>query len=187
MFAILAPMSSISEHEEMDFEPEDELGAVGAAKAKMQKLRDEMEKVKAERQEYLDGWQRCKADTVNARKEALAMGEKAGRRSVESLTEDLIPALDSFDMAAGAEAWNTVDKNWRTGMEQVRSQLLEALSRAGIQRFGAAGDTCDHSIHEIIEETDDGSAESGTIVRVARSGYKTAERILRPAHVVIRK
>ena len=46
------------EREDIDFEPEDELGSVGAAKAKMQKLKDELEKVKAERHEYLDGWQR---------------------------------------------------------------------------------------------------------------------------------
>lgn len=179
-------MNNAPEHEDIDFEPEDEMGTAGAAKAKMQKLRDELEKAKAERQEYLDGWQRCKADAVNAKKEALAMGERAGRRTLESFIEELIPALDSFDMASGSEAWNTIDKGWRTGMEQVRNQLIEALSRAGVERFGAAGEKFDHALHDAIQETQDGEGDSGTVARVVRFGYKTCDRVLRPAQVIVK-
>ena len=60
-------ISPPSENEDIDFEPEDELGSVGAIKAKMQKLRDELATAKKERQEYLDGWQRAQADRLARR------------------------------------------------------------------------------------------------------------------------
>lgn len=179
-------MDATPEHEDIDFEPEDELGTLGAAKAKMQKLRDELEKVKAERQEYLDGWQRCKADTVNAKKEALSLGEKAGKRALESFVEDLMPALDSFDMAVGSAAWGSIDKNWRAGMEQVRAQLLDALSRHGVERYGAVGDAFDHALYEAAEEDATIEGESGTVARILRFGYKSQDRVLRPAQVIIK-
>ncbi len=180
-------MNTSPETEDIDFEPEDELGTAGAAKAKMQKLRDELEKVKAERQEYLDGWQRCKADSVNAKKEAVAAGERQATRRIEEFVESLLPALDSFDMAAGSEAWATIDKGWRTGMEQVQSQLLDALARVGVQRYGKIGDAFDHAIHDAAEERDDVAGEPGTIARILRYGYQSGERIIRPAQVIVKK
>ena len=171
---------------EIDFEPEEELGTLGAAQAKLKKLKEELEKAKQERQEYLDGWQRCKADSVNARKEALQMGERAGERTKESLIEDIIPVLDGFDMATGSEAWGTVAPEWRSGMEQVRNQLLDVLSRQGVERFGKAGEHFDPRLHEAVQEVDDGSGDSHSILRILRYGYRLKEKVLRPAQVVLK-
>lgn len=168
---------------DVDFESEDELGA-GAFKAKLKKLKDELEKVKIERQEYLDGWQRCKADTVNERREALAAAERAGSRSRDALVEDVIPSLDSFDMAIGNDAWQKLDANWRKGMENVYSQLLGALEKHGVRPFGAVGDTFDPFLHETVQEVEAEGAP-GAIVRVLRRGYRSAERVVRPAQVAI--
>jgi molecular chaperone GrpE len=175
------------EQVEMDFEPEDELGAVGAAKAKMQKLRDELEKVKKERQEYLDGWQRCKADAVNAKKNATADATRMQERMKEGILEDLLPVLDSFDMAAGSESWLAVDENWRAGMEQVRNQLLDVLSRHGIERFGKVGDMYNPHIHDAVQEIEDVAGVSGSIARILRYGYKSKDRTIRPAQVITNK
>ena len=117
-----------SPEEDIDFEPEDELGEAGAAQVKIKKLRDELKLAQQKRDEYLDGWQRCKADAINARKEAALLHDKAHGRGKELVFEEIIPVLDSFDMAVGSEAWATVDDNWRNGMEQVRNQLLGVLS-----------------------------------------------------------
>lgn len=177
----------MQDEETLDFEPEDEMGSLGAAKAKMQKLRDELEKVKKERQEYLDGWQRCKADSINAKKEIEARASRTAEILREELVHDIIPALDSFDMASGSEAWSEVSDGFRSGMEAVRNQLLDALKRHGIERFGKVGDTLNHHIHEVIEERDDVAGESGTVARILRYGYKTNDRVLRPAQVITKK
>lgn len=173
--------------EEIDFEPEDDLGDVGAAKAKLKKLRDELEKTKKERQEYLDGWQRAKADMINSRQELLRQAQRQGERAVEAIIEDLIPALDGFDLAAGSSAWETIDKDWRSGMEQVRNQFLNVLQRHGVLRYGKAGDAFDHNLYEAVEETEGVPGESGTVFRILRYGYKMGDRVIRPAQVIVRK
>lgn len=173
--------------DELHFEPEEELGDLGVAQAKLKKLKDELAAAKAERQEFLDGWQRCKADSVNARKEALAGAERLGMRAKEGLIEDIIPALDGFDMAAGSPAWESVDAGWRSGIDQIRNQLLDALSRHGVERFGKVGEPLDHAMHEAVEERDDLAGEPHSVVRILRYGYKMNDRILRPAQVIVKK
>lgn len=173
--------------EDVDFEPEDELGSVGAVKAKMEKLRDELEKAKSERQEYLDGWQRCKADSVNAKKDIERQAARTAELLREALVHDIIPALDSFDMASGSEAWSEVADGFRSGMEAVQNQLLEALKRHGIERYGKVGERFDHALHEALEERDDVAGKSGEIARIIRHGYKAGDRVLRAAQVIVKR
>lgn len=174
-------------HEDVDFEPEDELGDVGAAQAKLKKVRAELKEVQAKRDEYLAGWQRSKADSINARKEALLNAERAVAREKDSFIEDLLPVLDSFDMAAASEAWATVDTEWRSGIGHIQNQLLDALEKHGVKRFGKTGDKFDPREHDAAQEVEDGDGESHTILKVLRHGYRSGERILRPAHVIVRK
>lgn len=175
-----------SPDEEVDFVPEDELGDLGAAQAKIKKLREELKEAQKKRDEYLDGWQRCKADSINARKDMETRATRAAELLRESLVHDIIPALDSFDMAVGSEAWATVSDGFQSGIEQVQSQLLNALKSHGIERYGNVGEKFDHALHEAVEERDDVAGERGTIARILRYGYKAGERVLRPAQVVIK-
>lgn len=167
-------------------ENESELGDLDVAKAKLKKLKIELEKIKKERQEYLDGWQRCKADSVNLRREADARAARSAEALREELIHDLLPALDSFDIAAESDTWAEVSDGFRSGMEHVRNQLIEALKRHGIERFGKVGDTLDHALHEVAEIRDDAPGEPETVVRILRHGYRTKHRVLRPAHVVLK-
>ena len=174
------------ESEEVDFESTDEMGDMGAAKAKLAKLRLVLKEAQAKRDEYLDGWQRSKADSVNVRREALASSERASARAQESLILDLIPALDSFDMATGSASWESVDDAWKSGMDQVKNQLLGVLSRYGVERYGKVGDKFDLNRHDPIQEVDDVAGEPGDIVKLLLYGYKVGDRIIRPAQVIIK-
>jgi len=171
---------------DLKFEPEEELGDLGAAQAKIKKLRDELEKVKKERQEYLDGWQRCKADSVNERKDSETRSARSAEILREALVHDIIPALDSFDMAAGSEAWAEVNDGWRNGMEHVRDQLIEALRQHGIERYGKIGEMFDAKVHEAVQDVDDVPGEPNSVVRILRYGYRTKAQVLRPAQVVLK-
>ncbi|PIR83562.1 nucleotide exchange factor GrpE [Candidatus Kaiserbacteria bacterium CG10_big_fil_rev_8_21_14_0_10_51_14] len=176
----------MNDERDIDFEPDEELGDLAAAQAKIKKLKDELAKIKAERQEYLDGWQRCKADAINAKKDSESRASRVAEMLREELVHDIIPALDSFDMAAGSEAWAQVSDGFRTGMEHVRNQLLEALKRHGIERIGKVGEKIDHALHEVVEERSDIAGEAGTVARILRYGYKAKDRVLRPAQVIVK-
>ena len=105
----------------------------------------------------------------------------------EALVHDIIPALDSFDMAAGSEAWAEVSDGWKSGMEQVRDQLIGALKSHGVERYGKIGEAFSPHLHEVVQETDDAPGKSHEIVKILRYGYKAGERVLRPAQVIVKK
>ena len=169
---------------EVTLQQEEELGDAGAIAAKLKKLKDELHKCNQERVEYLDGWQRSKADAVNMRREAAAEAARARNRSRDALIEDIIPALDSFDMAMAGEAWGKIDENWRKGMENVRTQLLTALQNSGVQAYGKDGEEFDPPLHEVVHEIESDDAQH-TIASVLRRGYRSDDKIIRPAQVAI--
>ncbi|OGG60007.1 nucleotide exchange factor GrpE [Candidatus Kaiserbacteria bacterium RIFCSPHIGHO2_01_FULL_56_24] len=181
---MISPPSD-NESPDIDFEPEDELGSVGALKAKMQKLRDELAEAKKERGEYLDGWQRAKADLVNAKRDFAQASQRSASMAKEAFLEEMIPALDSFDMAMLSDAWQNVDPAWRKGVESIRTQILGILAANGVETFGKEGEEFDPMLYEAIQEADGGVPH--TVAKVLRSGYRTNDRILRPSQVTIFK
>ena len=167
-----------------DFEVDAEEESTVILADKIKKLRAELEKCKGEKQEYLVGWQRCKADSINARKDAVLMAERAGNRSRDAFVEDVILALDSFDAAITSDAWAKMDPNWRMGMENVRSQLITALSNQGVTNYAEIGDAFDPTLHEAVQEVKEDGAP-GSVAKVLRRGYRSADKIIRPAHVAV--
>ena len=177
-------MVSLSDdREELDFESEDEFGEAGAAKAKMAKLRAELKETQQKAAEYLDGWQRAKAEMINAKKEAMEASARASVRGRDAFIEELIPALDGFDMAMQGDAWSAVDKTWRVGIESIKSQIENVLKAHDIEIYGKEGDQFDPRLHEPIQEAEGGA--SHTVAKVFRCGYRTKERVLRPAQVAV--
>lgn len=169
------------------FEDEDGEGNVTNPAAKIKQLRDKLKKSEAERMEYLAGWQRAKADLVNARKR----DEEDKREFIKYANEDLIgeilSVLDSFDMAfANKEAWEKVDKNWRIGVEYIYSQLLSALERFGLKVINPVGQKFDPNHHVSIESvsvTD--KTQEGMIVDVIQKGYELGGKVIRAPKVKV--
>ncbi|MGI9118364.1 MAG: nucleotide exchange factor GrpE [Minisyncoccia bacterium] len=182
------PTEQYSEEDDMDdltFVESDEDGNPLPAKDVAKKLRAEIKKLRTERDEYLTGWQRSKADYVNLQKD-----EEQKRKDLKSyittgLVEDILPALDSFDMAmSNKTAWEKVDANWRMGIEYIQQQLLKALFDYGVEKVGKLGEKFDPNLHEAIEniETTD-PAKDHTIDTVVQSGYTIGDKVVRPARV----
>lgn len=180
-------MNDDSLHDDIDLAPEEEMGDIAAAQGKLKKLGEELKESQKKAAEYLDGWQRCKADSVNVRKDALRDAERASERAKSGFVEDLLPVLDSFDMAMGAEAWETVNEDWRAGINHIRTQLLDALQKNGVERFGKIGEAFDPRLHEAVQEVDDMPGEPHSVVKVLRHGYRVGERLIRPAQAIIKK
>jgi molecular chaperone GrpE len=174
------------DHHEDDVSIEHEEGeqSLSDALSKIKKLRADLKEAHQKRDEYLAGWQREKADAVNLKRELSHDAIRMGARIKQGLIEDLLPALDSFDMAYASPQWESIDPIWRTGMEAVRGQLFEMLSKNGIERFGTIGDVANPHLHEVLQEIPDGEGESGAIIRVIRSGYRAGDHVLRAAQVV---
>ena len=155
---------------EEEFIPEDEAEEGPGA---LKKLRERLKKAVEEKQEYLEGWQRSRADFANYKKEEASMhGDKEERIRAKFL-EEFLPALDALELSLKHEDSAT--------LRMIEKQFLDSLKRLGIERFGAAGEEFDPYLHEALAKQTD----EHVVTSVERSGYRTKDSIIRPAQVLI--
>ena len=147
------------------------------------KPQGKIEKLAEERDEYLDGWKRAKADLINYKKDELKRLEEVARFGSESLILELISILDDFDLAlATLEKQGTAEK----GVYLIRSRFEDILKRRGLERINVkAGDKFDPAYHEAIS-TVDGGAEN-TVAEEIEAGYTLHGKVIRPARVKVYK
>ena len=166
---------------------DDSVVAEESAGETIKTLREKLKKAEAEKQEYLTGWQRAKADMVNARKRDEEERKDFMKFANANLIEELMPVLDSFDMAMGnKEAWEKADKNWRIGVEYIYSQLIKALTDNGVTELNPVNQTYDHNQQEAIshEPVTDEKLD-GKIVQVVQKGYSLNGKILKVPKVKV--
>ncbi len=153
----------------------------------IKKLKEKLKKSETEKHEYLTGWQRAKADMVNARKRDEEERKEFMKFSNANLIEELIPVLNSFDMAMGnKEAWEKADKNWRIGVEYIYSQLMKVLSENGVQELNPIGQLYDHNHHEAIShELVTEQKQHDMVVQVVQKGYSLNGKVLKVPKVKV--
>ena len=154
-------------------------------KKTLKKLREDLKVCKKEKEEYLIGWQKERADFANYRKredDRKAMFSEAIR---ERILTRFLTVLDNFNMAfANKEAWEKVDENWRKGVEYIYGQMNTVFEEYGVKEIGAIGENFDTNIHQSMELVPTEKKELGhTVSNVIQKGYKLGERVIRAARV----
>ena len=164
-------------------EPEDAEGGEVSLQGKLKELKQQLKKVQDEKAEYLEGWQRSKADYVNAKKRAEEEREMMIKTAGEAFILDIIPVLDSFEHAL---SHNSLESEVGKGIHNTYSQLVSVLSAHGVQMFDPKGELFDPSKHEAVKILDvsDESADN-TVITVFQKGYLLRGKIIRPARVEI--
>ncbi len=136
--------------------------------------------------EYLDLAQRTRAEFENYRRRAIKEAATAQERGAAKLALDLLPAIDNLDRAlAHAGETPNGDASFVSGVKHVRSDVLAALKRAGIEPYSPEGEQFDPQFHEAVAQQPFEGAQPGTVVEVYQRGYRLGESILRPARVVV--
>jgi len=153
----------------------------------IKKLREEIKSLRKEKEEYLTGWQRAKADYINLQKDEEIKRKDLKNFITSNLIEDLLPAFDSFDMAfTNKEAWEKVDANWRNGVEYIHQQFLRGLESNNVSVIDTINVKFDHNLHEAVENiTTENKNEDHTIASIVQTGYKIGEKVIRPARVKV--
>ncbi len=177
----------MDEHDDVIFEASTEEGEALSGAQKIKDLREKIKELEKEKTEYLDGWQRARADYANLQKTTDEDRKRLRTIIEQSFVEDLLPVLDSFSLAmANKQVWESVDQNWRKGVEYIQSQLFTILKDRGVQPFGIVSDLFDPSKHEAVGEvsTTDVSQDHH-IAQVLQQGYILGEVVIRPARVTV--
>lgn len=154
-------------------------------KKTLKKFRADLKIAKKEKEEYLTGWQKERADFANYKKQEEDRKTMLSESMRERILSRFLTVIDSFNMAfANKEAWEKVDPNWRKGVEYIYAQMNNVFEEYGVKPIGEVGDIFDPNIHESIEMVEtDKKDDDHKIADVIQKGYKLGDRVLRPARV----
>lgn len=178
-------MSDERDDNDITIEPEDEARDGFGRTGKEKKLREQLKACQSERQEYLAGWQRAKADLINRNKQFEEERRKILDFASEDLIHELLSVLDSFSMAfSNKDSWESVDATWRSGVEHIYSQLRNIMKSHGVEEEDPLGEQFDPNEHESVgTEPTDEEGKDGTIAAVIQKGYRLKGKQIRPARV----
>ncbi|MDO5628789.1 MAG: nucleotide exchange factor GrpE [Mobilicoccus sp.] len=133
--------------------------------------------------ERLADYQRLNAEYVNYKKRVDREREQDRKRTTASMVESLLPVLDEIHLA---REHGELGEN--TPFAKIAAKLEGILSKYGVERFGAVGETFDPMVHEALMHTQaelpEGTTET-TVVMVMQPGYRIDDRVVRPARVSV--
>ncbi|HDR8181994.1 TPA: nucleotide exchange factor GrpE [Bacillus thuringiensis] len=128
---------------------------------------------------------RLQADFENYKRRVQMDKQAAEKYRAQSLVSDILPALDNFERAMQVEATDEQTKSLLQGMEMVHRQLLEALTKEGVEAIEAVGKQFDPNEHQAIMQVEDSEFESNAVVEEFQKGYKLKDRVIRPSMVKV--
>jgi molecular chaperone GrpE len=167
---------------------EDELDVVKdvRAQAELELDVEQLSAKAAERDELFGIAQRTQADFENYRKRMVRELDGAQARGIARLASELVPALDNLERAIGvASGAAVVDEQLIEGLRLVHQELLAALARGGIERFGEPGEAFDPTLHEAVAHQPFEDASAGSVVEVYQPGYRLGGSVIRAARVMV--
>ncbi len=164
-----------------DIEPEDVVkdddGGEERAEDKIAKMREELSACRKEKQEYMDGWQRAKADYVNLLKRIETDAKASEFRGKVRAVETLLPAFDALERAKE-------HGEIPAGFLAIAKQLESAFATLGLEELGKVGETFDPAFHEALgQDVADSLETDDTITVVLEKGWRVGDSVIRPAKV----
>lgn len=141
---------------------------------KLKKLRGELKTCQSEKADYLAGWQRAKADFINARRDEEKMRGEFAKYAAEKVLREMLMVADSLEQISGADG------------KLIYNQLLEILRKEGVSVIEAKGKKFDTAYHEALGQAEtDKKEEDGMVLEELQKGYMLHDRVLRASKVKV--
>jgi molecular chaperone GrpE len=141
------------------------------------------DELQARAKEYLDGWQRARADFTNYKKRVDSQMLDSYQNASSDVLKSLLPIIDDFDRAIASVPADLADNPWVTGTSMIQRKLSKMLDDFGVKPIDPRGEVFDPNRAEAVGVDEDSDAPSGTVTETLQKGYRVGERILRPAMV----
>lgn len=153
----------------------------------IEELQNKIKELAKQKDEYLAGWQRERADFLNYKKEEMERIGELLKYANEEFVLKILPILDNYEIIEKKLPDNLKNDENIKGLLLVKKQILDLLKNWGIEPIRTIGEKFDPNLHEVMEEVEAKDKESGIIIEEIQKGYKTNGRLLRPAKVKIVK
>ena len=147
------------------------------AETKLAKMREELSGCRKDKQEYMDGWQRAKADYVNLLKRFETESKSTELKGRVGAVETLLPAFDALERA---KEHGEIPE----GFLAIAKQLESAFATLGLEETGKVGEKFDPACHEALgQDKVESTEEDDIITAILEKGWRVGEIVIRPAKV----
>ncbi len=162
-------------------------GAAGEETEKdpLKELEGKVAGLEKEKKDNWDRYLRAAADLENMRKRQKREIDDAKFDAKNKILKEMLPVVDNLERAiehASQAGTNPIVE----GVQLVLRQFTTAFERLEVTAIDAQGQPFDPNLHEAISQQESDAAP-GTVVQVLQRGYRSGERLLRPALVVVAK
>lgn len=165
------------DEEKDDVVMEQEEAGEEKAENKIAKMREELSVCRKEKQEYMDGWQRAKADYVNALKRFESEAKASELRGKVKAVETLLPAFDALERA---KEHGEIPE----GFLAIAKQIESAFASLGLEEVGKVSEPFDPALHEAFgQDVTENIETEDMITAVLEKGWRVNGSVIRPAKV----
>lgn len=183
--------TNATQKDRMAEEQEKDAGEIAQAEAVEESpplsLEEHLAEAQSQAEEYLDGWQRSRAELANYRRRIEAHRAEMVVTANANLLTKLLPVLDDLQLALdnspqdqpGCQEWD----EWRAGVALVSHKFAAVLESVGVALIETEGEVFDPHLHEAVSFEVHPEAKSGQIIGHVRPGYLLGDRVLRASMV----
>lgn len=169
--------------------PEEEEQGIEAAEVteenNLETLQAELEQVRAQASEYLDGWQRARAEFANYKKRVDLEREELRRSGNDALLLKLLPVVDDFERAFQTLPEGFAGSSWMDGITMILRKLQSVLESENVTPIQATGQPFDPQWHQAILHEETTEHPDGYVSQEMQRGYRLGDRVLRPSMVKV--
>ncbi|HHU77971.1 MAG: nucleotide exchange factor GrpE [Caldicoprobacterales bacterium] len=143
-------------------------------------LEKKLKEAEEKQEEYLKMAQRVQADFDNYKRRNRNARAEAHQAAAAEVVEAFLPVLDNLDRAMESISASNVDESVIKGIELVRKQFLDTLSRLDVEEIDALGKPFDPELHNAVGQVEaEEGQEENTVALVLQKGYRMGGRVIR--------
>jgi len=146
-------------------------------------LEEELSKARSEAAEYLEGWQRARAEFANYKKRIERDQALVYQNAASSVIRRYVEVIDDLERALKNRPMEGEGLAWAGGIELIYRKFLAILESEGVTQMDPTGEMFNPNLHEAVTSEASPEHESGQIIEVLQKGYQIGDRVLRPAMV----
>lgn len=146
-------------------------------------LQATLDEMTARAEEYLDGWQRSRAEFANYKKRILKENSEIHQAARGEVIKLYLDIVDDLDRALQERPATEEGEAWARGIEIIFQKLRSRMEAEGVKPMNPVGEDFDPNIHEALMKEENDDYESGKIIEVMQEGYWIGDKVLRPAQV----
>lgn len=167
---------------------DEETNSIEELRIKIDELTMQLENLKKQNEEYLDGWKRAKADYVNFKNDQEKRSRELAQFASYALVAQLLPLAGHFKKAFACATDELKTMEWVKGIDQIYRQLKDILKGMGIQDMAhTVGSAFDPARHMAVGQEQRDDLDDNIVSQEIEEGYLFHDTVIAPAKVIVNK